>query len=55
VRRILDTTSTLVGNGTELALMVFCEKRTPELERSVPSELEDVPVRLVESAQFVAR
>ncbi len=44
-----------IGTTVILALVVFCEKRTPDLERSVPSELEGVPVRLVESGQFVAR
>jgi hypothetical protein len=40
--------------GDGLALMVFCEKLTDKLRKSLPAEIEGARVRLIETGRFVA-
>ena len=40
--------------GKNTVLVVFYEKLTDKVRKIIPSELEGVPVRLIESGTFVA-
>jgi hypothetical protein len=44
----------LTEDGEEVALIVYLEKLTPSIRAGMPSSLEGVPVRLIESGRFKA-
>ena len=44
----------LAENGKDMALIVYCEKMTPEVVSKVPKSVEGASVRLIESGRFEA-
>ena len=44
----------LMEDGKTLGFIVYCEKLTPRVQSQVPRQLNDIPVRLIESGVFKA-